>query len=254
MLVTLERSGAIAIVRLNRPERMNAVNTALRNELIDLLGKLNADASVKAVVITGAEQRAFCAGQDLEESSAIDPVQIPQWLNHQKAMYQAVRDLNKGCVVAFNGVAAGAGFQIGLCADLRVGHPEVRIGQPEVKAGLASVVGSFLMSLYVGQGINRQMSLTGELIDGQRAYELGLLNLLVPRERVLPKAIEEAEKLAAVPPTAMRLTKERFRLLTQPGFDDACNAVIRYHLENYASGEPQAAQKAFLEARRTRGK
>ena len=102
----------------------------------------------------------------------------------QHAMYQAVRDLDKPCVVAWNGVAAGAGYQIGLCADLRVGYPELKLGQPEIKAGLASIVGSYLMTLHLGLSLNQQLSVTGELISGQRAYDVGLINYLVPREEV----------------------------------------------------------------------
>lgn len=244
--VLLSLENGIALVTLNRPDRMNAVNAALRDELIGLLGRLDADDGVEAVVITGAGDRAFSAGQDLGETAGMAATDLPGWLNHQRAMYQAVRDLTKGCVAAFNGVAAGAGFQIGLCADLRVGHPDIRLGQPEVKAGLASIVGSYLMSLHVGLGTNRRLSLTGELINGQRAYEVGLLDIVVPPTEVVPRAIEEARRLAAIPKSALRLTKERFRQQSQAGFDEACNAVIRYHLENYASGEPQAVQRAFL--------
>jgi len=251
-LVICEKRDGIGIVRLNRPDRLNAVNTALRTELIALLSELNRDETVRAIVLTGAGDRAFSAGQDLDESVDVTPTDIPRWLNHQRAMYQAVRDLDKGCVAAVNGIAAGAGFQLTLCADLRIGHADVRLGQPEVLAGLASIVGSYLMSLYVGESANRQLSLTGELIDGRRAHAMGLLNELVARDEVMPAALREAAKMAAVPPTAMRLTKERFRLRTQPGFDEACNAVIRYHLENYASGEPQAVQRAFLARRSIR--
>lgn len=243
------RDGGIAVVTLDRPERLNAVNAAMRAELIAALESFDASPEVTAIVVTGAGERAFSAGQDLQESSQVEATGIPAWLNHQKAMYQAVRALTKGCVAAFNGIAAGAGFQIGLCADLRIGHPGIRIGQPEVKAGLASIVGSYLMSLHVGLGVNRQLSLSGELIDGARAYEVGLLNMIVQANEVVPCAIEQARALAAIPPTALRLTKERFRQTTQPGFDEACNAVIRFHLENYASGEPQAAQRAFLARR-----
>jgi enoyl-CoA hydratase/carnithine racemase len=205
---------------------------------------------VAAIVITGAGERAFSAGQDLSESAALEPATVIGWLNHQRAMYQAVRALTKGCVVAYNGLAAGAGFQIGLCADLRIGHPSIRLGQPEVRAGLASIVGSYLMSLHVGMAINQQLSLTGALIDGTRAYEVGLLNHLVPAAEVLPRAIKEARGLAAIPRTALRLTKERFRQATQPGFDDACAAIIRFQLEAYVGGEPQAVQRAFLARRR----
>jgi len=249
MEVTVALDDAVAVVTLNRPERLNAVNTALRGALIATLGQLDADPAVGAIVITGAGERAFSAGQDLTESAALTPHTVIAWLEHQRAMYQSVRALTKGCVAAYNGIAAGAGFQIGLCADLRIGHPGIRIGQPEVRAGLASIVGSYLMSLHVGLGINQQLSLTGALIDGTRAYEVGLLNHLVPAEQVLPRAIQEARGLAALPRTALRLTKERFRQVTQPGFDEACAAIIRFQLETYVGGEPQAVQSAFLASR-----
>src|SRR5688572_18776061 len=223
--VKLERRDALAVVRLNRPESLNAVNRAMRERLIDILRQVNADAGVRAVVITGAGERAFCSGQDLAESIEYGIDDVEQWLMRQHAMYQAVRDLDKPCVAAWNGVAAGAGYQIGLCADLRVGYPELRLGQPEIKAGLASIVGSYLMSLQLPLSLNQQLSITGELIGGQRAYEIGLINFLVPREAVLGKAMAVAEELTRLGATALRLTKRRFRELSQPGFDAALVAA-----------------------------
>lgn len=248
--VLIERRDTIGLVTLNRPDALNAVNHEMRLALIGALRALNSDAGVKAIVITGAGPRAFCAGQDLAESMQYQGEEVTRWLENQHAMYQSVRDLDKGCVTAFNGVATGAGFQIGLCSDLRVAHPEARIGQPEIKAGLASIVGSYLMTLYLGLAHNVELSITGDLVTGQRAYELGLVNHLVARDEVLNKALACAQALAQHGPTAMRLTKRRFRELTQPGFDAALVAAKAYQKEAYASGEPQAAMKRFFEARR----
>ncbi len=247
--VRTERRGDIALVTLNRPESLNAVNRALRSALIAALKQVNADAAVRAVVIAGAGDRAFCSGQDLAEAAAYTVHDIDQWLHEQHAMYQAVRDVDKPCVAAWNGVAAGAGYQLGLCADLRVGYPQMKLGQPEIKAGLASIVGSYLMTLHLGLSQNQQLSITGELIDGQRAYELGLINYLVPRDRVLSRAIAAAQELTRLGTTAVRLTKRRFRELTQPGFEAALEAARRIQKEAYASGEPQAAMRRFFEAR-----
>jgi enoyl-CoA hydratase/carnithine racemase len=247
--VRLERRDSIAIVILDRPESLNAVNQDLRDALVAGLGKLNADADVGAVVITGAGERAFCSGQDLSETVRYTIDDVDDWLTRQHAMYAAVRDLDKPCVVAWNGVAAGAGYQIGLCADLRVGYPELKLGQPEIKAGLASIVGSYLMTLHVGLSLNQQLSITGELISGQRAYDIGLVNYLVPREEVLSKAIAVAMELTALGTTALRLTKQRFRELSQPGFEAALEAAKRIQKETYESGEPQAAMQRFFEAR-----
>jgi enoyl-CoA hydratase/carnithine racemase len=252
--IKIEDRDGVSVITLDRPARMNAVSQALREQLIDALTAANQDERIRAVVITGSGDRAFCAGQDLDEASDVDWRRIVPWLNAQRAMYQAVRDLDKPCVAALNGTAAGAGFQIALCADWRIAAPEIRIGQPEVKAGLASIVGSYLMTLHVGLTHNVQLSLSGELINGQRAYEIGVVTELTTQDEVLAAALKRAQVLAALPATAIRLSKQRFRAMTQPGFDDACVAGIRAQLECYAQGEPQEAMSRFLAAREKNSK
>lgn len=244
-----ENHDGIVVLRLNRPASLNAINTPLRLALSQQLHALNADPLVKAIVLTGAGNRAFCGGQDIDEASTIDTTKLAFWLNQQHAMYQAVRDVNKPLIAALNGTAVGAGFQISLMCDLRVAHASLRMGQPEVKAGLASIVGSFLMSLQIGLSINQQLSLTGELITGERAHQLGLVNDLVPADQVLTQAIARARQLAALPTTAIRATKQRFKEKTQAEFEEACSAGIRYQLECYSSGEPQQVMSTFLERR-----
>jgi enoyl-CoA hydratase/carnithine racemase len=251
--VLLKLDGNVALVTLNRPESLNAVNHDLRRALIEVLGKLNIDPAVRAIVLSGAGDRAFCAGQDLSEAADVAPEAIVPWLNAQAAMYQAVRDLDKPCVAALRGVAAGAGFQIAMCADWRIATNETRIGQPEVKAGLASIVGSWLMTLHVGMTHNVQLSLSGDLISGRRAYEIGLVTELTDGDVVIA-ALERARELAKRPPNAVRLSKQRFRSLTQAGFDEARAAGIQAQLECYAHGEPQAAMSAFLSSRASKGK
>ena len=247
--IQLERRESVAVVILNRPEVLNAINVEMREILITLLAELNRDDAVRAIVITGAGERAFCSGQDLDETSKYGVGDVDAWLTRQHAMYAAVRDLGKPCIIAFNGTAAGAGFQIGLCADLRVGYKEMKLGQPEIKAGLASIVGSYLMTMHLGLSKNVELSLTGELISGQTAHEIGILNHLVPKEEVRGKALALAADMAKLAPTAMRLTKQRFRQLTQPGFEAALEEAKIAQKEAYASGEPQAAMRKFLEAR-----
>lgn len=250
--VTLEIDGRTAIVRFNRPQAMNAVDDTVRAGLIRLLPQLDSNDQVDAIVLTGSGDRAFCAGQDLAESAGISSANLATWLNRQHAMYQAVRDVTKPIVAALNGTAVGAGFQMALMCDLRVAHPAIRMGQPEVRAGLASIVGSYLMSLQIGHSLNQQLSLTGELISGERAHTLGLVNELAPQERVLERALQCAHNLAALPRTAVRLTKQRFRERTQAGFEEACTAGIRYQLECYASGEPVRVMEEFLAQRQRR--
>lgn len=247
--VQVERRGNIALVTLDNPQSLNAISAAMRDAIMRTMGELNRDAGVRAIVLTGAGERAFSSGQDLAEAASFRTEEVEAWMGHQAAMFQSLRDLDKPLVVAFNGIAAGTGFQIGLCADIRVGYPDMSIGQPEVRVGLASILGSYLMTLYLGYSDNVEMSLLGKLIDGTRAKELGLLNHVVEKTQVLAKALAVAAEFAELPANALRLTKERFRKLTQPGFDDACAAVARYHTEEYATGEPQKIMRGFLEAR-----
>jgi enoyl-CoA hydratase/carnithine racemase len=251
-VVLVERDEEVALVRLNRPAAMNAVNEDIRRELPAALAKLEADASVRAIVIAGAGVRAFSSGQDLEEAAGYTAADVEGWFTRVHAMFASVRAVNKPTVAAYNGVAAGAGYQIGLYCDLRVGYPELRVGQPEVKAGLGSILGTSQMMWHLPIGINAQMSLTGELISGQRAYEVGLVNYLVPCAEVLSKAIEVARLLGGHPPNAFRLTKERLRELTQAEFDDILVAARKYQKRAYESGEPQKKMAEFLAARKSK--
>ena len=213
--VTLELDGRIAIVRLNRPSAMNAVNDAVRQGLTRALKQLDAGDHADAIVLTGSGERAFCAGQDLEESAAITTDRLADWLNRQHAMYQAVRDVSKPVVAAINGTAAGAGFQMSLMCDLRVAHAGVKMGQPEVRAGLASIVGSYLMSLQIGHAQPAAVA-DRRAARRRRAHALGLVNDLVPQQEVLARALARARELAALPRAAVRATKQRFREARRP--------------------------------------
>jgi enoyl-CoA hydratase/carnithine racemase len=249
--VLTELKAGTLVVTLNRPRVLNAVSAELRTALTRTMTSADADPEVKAVVITGAGQ-AFSAGQDLAEAAAAELKDVRGWADGMRAMYQSVRACSKPVVAAFNGIAAGAGMQIGLCADLRITHPAARIGQPEVRAGLASIVGSYLLSLHCGHGANTELSLSGGLISGERAHALGIVSRLVAEGEVLDTALMTAEELRRVPAAAFRLTKQRFREQTQPGFDEATAYGVRAMLEAYATGEPQRVMRAFLEARAQR--
>ena len=245
--VITERVGEIAIVRLNRPERLNAINADIRRELPLALAPLNADPAIRAVVLTAAGDRAFCAGQDLEEGAGYGIDDVDRWFTEMHSMHASVRALDKPSVAALFGAVAGAGYQLGLYCDLRVAHPEARIGQPEVKTGLGSILGTSLMDWHLPLGINAELSLMGDLISGERAWQLGIVNHLVPREQVFAKAMELARALGERPPHAVKITKERMRELTQPQFDDILVAGKKYQRRAYESGEPQRLMREMLQ-------
>lgn len=242
-------SSGIGYLTLNRPALMNAINSPMRDALIATLKTFAEDDTVRAAVIMGAGERAFSSGQDLEEAATFTQADITTWLTHQRAMFQAFREFEKPIVAAFNGLAAGAGFQIGLLCDARVGYADMRIGQPEVRAGLASIIGSYFMSQYLPRGRNVELSLTGKLISGQEAYDWALLSRLAPREEVVAIATKIAKDIATQPPLAVALTKRRFRETTQADFDEAIAAAIQANTIAYRAGLPQKKINEFLAQR-----
>ncbi|MCZ6628462.1 MAG: enoyl-CoA hydratase/isomerase family protein [SAR324 cluster bacterium] len=247
--VLVEKQGGIATVTLNRPEALNAFNSQLRRDLAANLGDLNRDETVRGLVLTGSGNRAFSAGVDLKEAQHVQVADIEAWFGEMRDVYQAIRLLDKPLVAALNGISAGAGFQVALVSDIRVGHPGTRMGQPEINAGIPSVMGSFWMSLHVSLSLNLDLSLTGRLMDAEECQRVGLLNHLVPSGELMAKALLVAGELAAKPPTAMRRTKQRFREMTQPAFDEAYRAAVLGQQECYKNGEPQRAIADFIAKR-----
>lgn len=250
--IKAERIGAIGVITLNRPERLNAWHTAMRGEILAALGAFAKDPAVGAIVMTGAGERAFSAGQDLEEAHDFDADRAEVWLREWETFYDTLRSLPKPLVMALNGTAAGSAFQVALLGDIRVGHPEVQMGQPEINAGIASVTGPWIMREMLGLSRTIELTLTGRMMDAQECHAIGLIHYLVPREAVHARAMEIAESLAGKPPVAMKLDKARLQEMTEAGFRDAIEAGIRIHRESYASGEPARMMEAFFAERERR--
>lgn len=250
--IETEEKEDIGIIRLNRPEKLNAWHKPMRDELVDALTDLENDRKIRAMVLTGAGDRAFCAGQDLGEAKAFDADRAEEWIEEWRAVYGLIRRLTKPLVVALNGLAAGSGFQVALLADVRVGHPGVKMGQPEINSGIASITGPWIMKEMLGLSRTVELALTGRMMDGEECHQVGLIHKLVPQKELINEALAIAKNLASKPQVAMRLTKQRFREVTEEGFQDVLEAAIRIHREAYASGEPQAVMEEFLKQRQAK--
>lgn len=252
--VVVELRDRIGIISLNRPDRLNSFTAAARTALIASVKALDSDGDVDAVILKGADATAFSSGQNLDEACRVTMSTIAAWQEHQRSMYQALRDLRKPSIAAVDGVCAGGGMHVALCADWRLATPESRWGQPEVTVGIASIVGPYLMGLHVGRTHNVQLSLSGEMISGERAYEIGLVTQLVDPAELHERAFERAKTLGALPKSAIRLTKKRFRDTTQAEFDEVCVAGIKAQVECYGQGEPQAMMARFLQRRNAKAR
>lgn len=242
-------SDGCLIITLNRPDRMNAWDTAMRAKLVDTLNDASADAGVASIVLVGAGKRAFCAGQDLNEVANFDEDFAEVWIDDFARLYRAIRSIEVPVVSAINGVAAGSAFQFALLTDIRIGHPGVRMGQPEINSGIASITGPWIMREVLGLSRTIELTLTGRMMDAEEALGLAALHELVEPDRVLDRACEVARELGAKPQTAMRLIKRRFFEVLEPGLEDAIAAAKEYHRASFASGEMHASTKAFLDAR-----
>ena len=250
-VVRIEHDGdGIAVLTLNRPHALNAVSIELAEGLANALGECAADDATRAVVVTGAGDRAFSAGVDLREASTMEVARIEGWFGTVCRAYTGILAVDKPVVAALNGLAAGAGFQIALVCDLRVGHPGIRMGQPEINAGLPSVMGSYWMTLHLPWAKNQELSYTGRFMDCAECEGLGLLADVVEAQRVLDRAKELAAELAAKAPIAFRRTKARFREIAMRGFEEAFRAGTLGQQAAYAEGVPQAVMADFLRRRR----
>ena len=247
--VLSEKRGVVGILTFNRPEVLNAWDAAMRSELVEALDACDADAGIGAVVLTGAGDRAFGAGQDLNEARTFDADRAETWIAEWDRLYDRMRSLSKPLVAAVNGIAAGSAFQVALLCDLRVGHSGVKMGQPEINAGIPSTTGPWIMSEIIGLAHMIDLTLTGRMVDGDECYRLGLLSRMASREHVLEEAIALAEHLASKPPLAMRLNRQRFREMTAAGFHNALTAGVRNQREAYASHEPARMIDRFLDGR-----
>ena len=242
-----EFSPPVATITLNRPEVLNAWTQAMREEVIEALAYCAGDTQIRALIITGSGDRAFCAGQDLNEAVDFTPQQAEDWINSFRRLYKAVRTLEIPVVAALNGVAAGSAFQFVLLTDVRVGHGDVRLGQPEINSGIASITGPWIMREVLGLSRTIELTLSGRLMEAEEAERLGVLHEIVLRSEVQPRAMEIARELGAKPENAMSLIKRRFWEVLEPGFDDAMDAAIRYHRQSFESGEPNRESRRFLD-------
>lgn len=250
--VHVAAAAGVGFITLDRQDRLNAWNREMRDAIVAAVRRFGDDPAIGAVILTGAGDRAFCAGQDLEEAHGFDADRAEVWIREWETYYDALRALPKPLVIALNGTAAGSAFQVALLGDIRVAHPGVTMGQPEINAGIPSTTGPWLMREMLGLSRTVELTLTGRMMDAEECHRLGLVHHLVPQGQVLAKAREVAAALCAKPPIAMRLNKQRFRAVTEPGFRDAINAGIAIQREAYGSGEPARAMEAFFRERAAR--
>ncbi|MGY1703476.1 enoyl-CoA hydratase/isomerase family protein [Geodermatophilus sp. SYSU D00697] len=208
--LVVEDRGHVRVLTLDRPERRNALSSALQADLVEELLRCGEDGDVRAVVLTGTGP-AFCAGFDLKEIREGDrrgerfrpPMNRPT-----RSLFEVVSETPVPIVAAVNGAAVAGGFELALACDLRVAATGVPMGLPEAKIGMGANFGSVVLPKRIPMGIALEMLYTGEYVTSEVAERWGLVNRLVPADDVLPTALRLAETIAANAPISIRRMKE----------------------------------------------
>jgi enoyl-CoA hydratase/carnithine racemase len=247
-----ERRGAILVLRLNRPEARNALTWGMLGEIGSAVAAAESDPEIRVVVLTGAGDRAFCAGMDLRSlADGNDPPDAQR--EESTAAYLRVIDgeVNIPIVGAINGTAVAGGFELLLGCDIVIASSAAQFGLPEVKRGLFAGSGVMHVGRRVPLGIALELTLTGDTIDAARAYELALVNAVVAPEAVLATALAVAERIAANGPLAVAATKELVRLAASGG-PDAPERLRALTTSVFGSEDAREGALAFMEKREPR--
>jgi len=204
-LLDIERDAAVAVVTLNRPKALNALNRQLLTELSAVLAQLGAADDVRVVVLTGAGERAFVAGADISELAALDAESARRFAEAGQALFRALETLGKPSIASVNGFALGGGCELAMACTLRIASDQAQFGQPEVDLGtLPGFGGTQRLPRLVGRGRALALLLSGERIGAAEAERIGLVNRVVPAADLRAESMALAHLLAGKPPVAIR--------------------------------------------------
>jgi len=248
-LLHLERDGQVAHLVLDRPGKLNALTLAMIARLDALCGELEGDRDVRAVVLRSTSNRAFCAGADVHEWSALGPEGMwRRWIAEGHRVFARFAALPMPTIAAIDGMAFGGGLELALCCDLRVVAQSARFALPEVKIGIVPGWGGpARLSALVGASRAKQMALTGAPIDADTALAWGLANEVVEGDALLARASALAAEIAAGPRTAVQVTKQ----LVDAAASGAPPAILDALAAGFIAGTDDLAEgvAAFREKR-----
>ena len=237
----------IALIRLNRPKELNALNLQLMGEIRDALKLLDNDDSVRVIIITGNEQ-AFAAGADIKQmagKSALDMLNIDQF-----STWDQIKKTKKPLIAAVSGFALGGGCELMMHCDMIVASETARIGQPEIKIGvMPGAGGTQRLTRAVGKVLAMEMVLTGKFITAEEALKAGLINKVVPVEFYLSEAITLAQTVAAMSPVSVKLAKESVLAAFNTSLDEGLVFERKNFYLCFAGEDQKEGMAAFVEKR-----
>ncbi len=252
--LVVERREHVAYLTIDRPQRRNALSMALTRELIEVLADLVEEDDIWAVTITGAGEDAFCAGTDLKElderAKELGKGPIQPMRGTDRNLFEALLELGKPTVVAVNGPAMGAGFELALACDVRIAVEHARFGLPEVKRGMGANFGSVVLPRMLPRAVAMEMLYTGEPLSAAEAERWGLVNRVVERRQLADEAERTVRAMVANAP----LTLRRYKQMAIKGWDLPLHSALRLDAgpNVYRSRDREEGVRAFVEKRAPR--
>lgn len=246
-----EKREGIGYVTVNRPDKLNALNGAVMRELEEVFTSIAEDDEVKVVILTGAGEKAFIAGADINELAVQAPVSGKETAEYGQGVLNAIEKLGKPVIAAINGYALGGGCEIAMACTLRIASENAKLGQPEVKLGLIpGYGGTQRLPRLVGKGRALELILTGEMISAQEAHRIGLVNHVTSPEELLPTAEKIARQIMANAPLAIRFCLEAVNRGVEMPQDEALRFEATLFGLVCATEDMREGTRAFLEKRK----
>ncbi len=246
MSISYERLAHTALIRFDRPAKLNALTLAMYQALGEAFQRAGADPQVRAIVLTGAGERAFCVGADLTESIpalARNEIDISAW---DGAHLKHVR-IDQPVIAAVNGLCMGGGFEIMLATDLRLAVPQAQFSLPEVSLGIVPAGGTLArLTRQVAHAHAMELLLTAGRFSAAQLHRMGVINEIVEPEDLLPRALQLAEQVARLSPGAIAITKQAVRELADLPLDDAFRREAVLGQQAFTSADAQRGLGAFL--------
>ena len=249
-VVLKEQSGRTAILTINRPDKLNALNEAVRTQFLAALEEIETDDSVGVVVVTGAGEKAFIAGADIGEFEGRSPFDQRHAMRSPR-IFDILSSFPKPVIAMINGFCLGGGCELSMSCDIRVASDRARFGQPEINLGLIpGGGGTQRLPRLVGLGHAMRLTLTGDMIGADEARAIGLVDLVFPADELREKTLELAEKIASRSPLTLRVAKEAVRASQKLPIEDGIAYERDLFCLCFSSEDKKEGVAAFLEKRK----
>ncbi|EHQ90752.1 short-chain-enoyl-CoA hydratase [Desulfosporosinus youngiae] len=247
----LEKNGAVAVLTINRPKALNALNSDTLSELSTALDELGRDSGVKVVILTGSGEKAFVAGADISQMKDFNCLEGRRFAQLGQAVFRKLELMPQPVIAAINGFALGGGCELAMACDIRIAGENAKFGQPEVTLGLtAGFGGTQRLPRLVGTGIASELLFTGDIIDANEAYRIGLVNKVYPLETLMEEAQKLAKRIAGRAPVAVQLSKSAIQRGANMDLDSAQAYEAEVFGLTLSTQDQTEGCSAFLEKRK----